>query len=84
MFGKWTFCILDILYPGRFVTGRLVTGCFITGRYVTGRFVGVPSGEVHTVQILLSAVHAGFNLITGNDAMVKGGGHPVLYRVGEH
>ena len=42
MFGNWTFCILDVLYPGRSVTGRLVTGRFVTGRYVTGRFVGEP------------------------------------------
>ncbi len=39
---SWTFCILDVLYPGRSVTGRLVTGRFVTGRYVTGRFVGEP------------------------------------------
>jgi hypothetical protein len=27
-FGNWMFCILDVLYPGRFVTGRLVTWTF--------------------------------------------------------
>jgi hypothetical protein len=37
-FVSWTFCILDVLYPG-----RSVTGCFVTGRYVTGRSVGAPS-----------------------------------------
>jgi hypothetical protein len=52
---KWTFCVLDVLYPGHSVTGRLVTGRFVswtfcildvlypgrsvTGRLVTGRFV---------------------------------------------
>ncbi len=58
VFGNWTFCILDVLYPKFSVTRRLVTGCFVTGRfetrryvtgrfvtrrYVTGRFVGGPS-----------------------------------------
>jgi hypothetical protein len=41
-FVSWTFCILDVLYPGCSVTGRLVTGHFVTGRYATGRFVGEP------------------------------------------
>ncbi len=41
-FGKWTFSILDVLYPGRSVTGRLETGCFVTRRSVIGRFVSVP------------------------------------------
>jgi len=35
-FGNWTFCIQDILYPGRSVTGHLVT----PGHYVTGQFKG--------------------------------------------
>ncbi len=41
-FVSWTFCILDVLYPGCSVTGCLVTGRFVTGRYVIGRSVGVP------------------------------------------
>ncbi len=34
-FGKWTFCILNVLYSGLSVTRRLVTGCFVIGRFVT-------------------------------------------------
>ncbi len=37
IYKNWTFCVLDVLYPGRSVIGRLVTGRFVTGRYVTGR-----------------------------------------------
>ncbi len=58
IYKNWTFCVLDVLYPGRSVTGRLdiwtfcildvfypgrsVTGRLVTGRFVTGRFVGEP------------------------------------------
>ncbi len=29
IYKNWTFCVLDVLHPGRSVTGRLVTGRFV-------------------------------------------------------
>ncbi len=34
IFKNWTFCVLDVLYPGHPVTGRLVNGRFVSGRFV--------------------------------------------------
>jgi hypothetical protein len=30
---NWTFCVLDVFYPGHSVTGRLANGCYVSWKF---------------------------------------------------